>query len=348
MGSMSVPKISILIPTLNAESVLEKCLKSISEQEYPKESVEIIVADGGSIDKTREVAKKYGVTVIENPLKTGEAGKMVALRAASGKYVALIDSDNILPDKNWLSRMIEPLEKHPEVLGSEPISYTWRKEDGFIARYCALIGMNDPFVMFLGNYDRINLITGKWTEVPHTEEDFGDYIKVKLKEKVLPTIGANGTVFRTDFLKKFGANDYLFDIDILAKELQEKGNINFIKVKIGIIHTFCESDVSKFIRKQIRRAQDFMFFQTSKNIRSYDWNTMDFFGSRPWGLIKFIISCVLVFPLIIQSLIGYSKKPDPAWFFHPLACDITLFVYAWYRIFGKLYNRELDRKGWGQ
>jgi len=345
---MENPKVSILIPTLNAGRVLEKCLNSISSQSYPKEYVEIIVADGGSVDNTREIAEKYSAKIIENTLKTGEAGKMEALKAATGKYVALIDSDNILPEKDWLQKMIKPLEENPQALGSEPIEYTWRKEDGFIARYSALTGVNDPLVIFLGNYDRKNLLTGKWTEVPHEEIDHDGYLLVKLLEKTLPTIGANGTIFRTEFLRSNITGDYLFDIDILAKELEKSKKIEFIKVKIGIIHTFCESSVSKFIRKQIRRAQDFMFFQTSKNIRSYDWNTMDLFGSRPWGLIKFIISCVLVFPLIAQSLIGYSKKPDPAWFFHPLACEITLFIYAWYRIFGKLYKKELDRKGWGQ
>lgn len=41
-----VPKISILIPTLNAASVLEKCFRSIANQDYPKEKIEVIVADG--------------------------------------------------------------------------------------------------------------------------------------------------------------------------------------------------------------------------------------------------------------------------------------------------------------
>lgn len=41
------PSISILIPTLNAASVLEGCLKSIVKQNYPKEKIEIIIADGG-------------------------------------------------------------------------------------------------------------------------------------------------------------------------------------------------------------------------------------------------------------------------------------------------------------
>ena len=267
--------ISILIPTLNAASVLENCLRSISAQDYPKEKIEIIVADGGSSDNTLEIAKKYGAVVVENKLKTGEAGKAAALKACTGVFAALIDSDNILPDSSWLNRMIEPLLKESEAVGSEPWEYVWRKEDGFIDRYCALIGMNDPFVMFLGNYDRKNLLTGKWTEVEHVEEDKGDYLLVSLDKKGVPTIGANGTIFRTEFLKSRVKGDYLFDIDIVAKEIKDKGFVKFIKVKNGIIHNFCGGDVGKFARKQRRRVKDYLFHLNERKDREFSWDDMD-------------------------------------------------------------------------
>jgi glycosyltransferase involved in cell wall biosynthesis len=101
---MEWPKISILIPTLNAGKVLETCLKSIDIQDYPKGKIEIIVADGTSVDNTREIAKNYGAQIVENPLKTAEAGKIAALKSSSGEFVALIDSDNILPESNWLKK----------------------------------------------------------------------------------------------------------------------------------------------------------------------------------------------------------------------------------------------------
>ncbi|MFV9630873.1 MAG: hypothetical protein ACNYWM_07390 [Methanosarcinales archaeon] len=61
--------------------------------------------------------------------------------------------------------------------------YTYRQEDGIITRYCALMGMNDLLCFFMGNYDRMNLITGKWTEMPVDEEDMGDYLKLDLMER---------------------------------------------------------------------------------------------------------------------------------------------------------------------
>ena len=76
---MNLPSVSVLIPTLNAARTLDRCLTSIVEQDYPKELVEIIVADGGSNDGTQELAASFGAEVIENRLRTEETGKAAAL-----------------------------------------------------------------------------------------------------------------------------------------------------------------------------------------------------------------------------------------------------------------------------
>jgi len=137
------PTVSVVIPTYNSESVLKACLDSIESQDYPAGRIEVIVADGGSLDKTVDIARKYTDKIFSNPLKTGEAGKAVGIRKANGEIIALIDSDNILPQKDWLRRMVEPFGDK-EIAASEPLYFTYRKKDGFITRYCALSGVNCP------------------------------------------------------------------------------------------------------------------------------------------------------------------------------------------------------------
>jgi len=63
------------------------------------------------------------------------------VKHASGEIIALIDSDNILPERDWFARMAAPFDD-PEIAGTEPLYYTYRKEDGYITRYCAMLGMN--------------------------------------------------------------------------------------------------------------------------------------------------------------------------------------------------------------
>jgi glycosyltransferase involved in cell wall biosynthesis len=77
---MEYPFISVVIPTYNSEKTLEMCLESIANQDYPKDKIEIIIADGGSIDRTLEIARRYTDKIFNNPLKTGEAGKAVGVK----------------------------------------------------------------------------------------------------------------------------------------------------------------------------------------------------------------------------------------------------------------------------
>ena len=335
---MTLPGVSVVIPTLNSGCTLESCLKSIREQDYPPGKVEVIIADGGSSDRTMEIARKHKARVFPNRLKTGEAGKAVGLRKAGREIVAFIDSDNILPSKDWLRRMVEPF-REDDIIASEPISYTYRKEDGFITRYSALIGMNDPLCMFLGNYDRFSMLTGKWTEMPHGEQDRGGYIKVRLYPGSIPTIGANGFMIRRSALAGF-SGDYLFDIDILHGLLEKNPGIRVAKVRLGIIHIFSGS-VSTFIRKQERRIRDYSYY-TRIGARRYPWKKMSY-----KRLLRFVFYSATLLPLLWQAFRGWTKRRDSAWFFHVPACWITLWVYAWGRARSGSAT-AMSREGWWQ
>ena len=76
------PRVSFVIPTLNSEHYLAGCLDAVRAQDYPEDLVEIVIADGGSTDRTREIAEGYGARVVDNPGRTGEAGKAAGIAAA--------------------------------------------------------------------------------------------------------------------------------------------------------------------------------------------------------------------------------------------------------------------------
>jgi len=316
---MDLPKISVVMPTFNSEKTLALALDSITMQNYPTENVEIIIADGGSLDQTLKIARKYTDRIYSNPLKTGEAGKAVGVKHSKGEIIALIDSDNILPDRDWFIRMVEPFSDDT-IVGSEPLYYTYREQDTLINRYCALIGMNDPFCIFAGNYDRFCLLTGTWTGASVKEIDSGNYLKIILDEKNIPTIGANGFLIKRDLLNKCKFDQYLFDIDIIY-ELITMDFRTYAKVKVGIVHLFSK-DFTSFLRKQRRRIRDFTYYN-KQNMRKYPWKSM-----KSGGLLKFVIYTITVVPLFLQVFRGYSKKKDIAWFIHLPSCWGTLLIYG--------------------
>lgn len=340
---MNEPSISIVIPTLNSQMTIGRCLESIKNQDFPGDKIEILIADGGSTDRTLQIVKSIPLepmrlTILPNTLKTGEAGKAVGAKAARAGIVAFIDSDNILPFAGWFKKMVTPFSD-PDIIASEPLEYTHRPDDGYITRYCALMGMNDPLCLFLGNYDRYNAISGTWTRMPHTEEDHKDYIKVGLHKDRLPTIGANGFLIRRDILKRYEIGDYLFDIDIIHEVLKESDSDKVAKVKVGIVHIF-GGGLSDFIRKQRRRVRDYAYYK-QLGLRKYQWNSM---GKA--GIIKFCIYSILLIPLIVQVVVGYTHKRDRAWLFHIPACLVTFFVYSIATLRGTFGVQPLSRDTW--
>ncbi|MDD4019273.1 MAG: glycosyltransferase family 2 protein [Kiritimatiellae bacterium] len=312
--------VSFVVPTLNSAKTLEMCLHAILNQRVPRRSYEIIVADAGSSDDTLHIAKRMGVDrIVGNPLKTGEAGKTAGIKAATGDLIALVDSDNLLPDPEWLTRMTAPFND-PEIVASEPIRYTARKSDPALTRYFALLGMNDPICLFTRNYDRECAISGKWTGLKVGQTDRGDYLDVSLTEAALPTIGANGFVFRKSLLDHVTWDPYFFDIDVMHQAVRA-GFGRVAKVKTGIVHLYC-ARLSDFARKQQRRIRDFLFFAQEKQ-RTYPWDRQ-----RKAGVFLFCMSTVLVIPLSVQMIRGFLRKPDWAWLYHIPVCWITLWMYG--------------------
>lgn len=95
-------KISIIIPSLNEEKCIGLTLARLKELKGKRKDIEIILVDGGSKDRTRQIAAKYADKIIVRaPKGHGDAGNAGA-RAANGRILAFLDADTI-PGKNWLN-----------------------------------------------------------------------------------------------------------------------------------------------------------------------------------------------------------------------------------------------------
>lgn len=98
--------ISIIIPTLNEEEFLPKLLRSIKKQKF--KDYEIIVADAGSADKTREIVQRFGAQVVEGGLPA--KGRNEGAKVAKGDLFLFLDADVVLP-KKFLEKAIREFDK---------------------------------------------------------------------------------------------------------------------------------------------------------------------------------------------------------------------------------------------
>lgn len=335
----ALPGISVLIPTLNAERYLEGCLRSIREQDYPAELIEILVADAGSVDSTLELLTRYRVDrVVANPGVTGEAARAILNRLATKELILSIDADNYLVGRQWLRRIVKPLQEDPSVFAVEPLRWDYNRSDPPINRYFALAGINDPISLFMGNYGRFSYMTGKWTEMPHREEPRDGYFVAELEPGRVPTMGANGFLVRTEVVRSIDSSDFYFDIDVV-NNLVDAGYRRVGKVDIALGHYFAR-DLATFRRKTRRRIEDFLYW---RHQRKYPW-----LSSGKWPLVRFVLDTVLVAPLIYQALRGWLKVRDSAWFYHIPVCWLTLWIYS-SSVF-RWPNRHMphSRQGWQQ
>ncbi len=98
--------ISVIIPTLNEAEYLPRTLERLAK----KDDLNIIVADGGSTDGTREIARSFPVTFMECP--KGRALQMnSAARSALGTILLFLHADTLLPD-NWEKEVCKALSHH--------------------------------------------------------------------------------------------------------------------------------------------------------------------------------------------------------------------------------------------
>jgi glycosyltransferase involved in cell wall biosynthesis len=89
---------SVIIPAYNEESFLLETLAGLHQAmeavPYPGE---IIVVDNDSSDKTAEVARKYGATIVPEPFRQIAKARNSGARAANGAFLVFLDADTILP-----------------------------------------------------------------------------------------------------------------------------------------------------------------------------------------------------------------------------------------------------------
>ncbi len=100
----SLPFISIIIPTFQEEKILERCLSVFTPEVKRRYALEVIVSDGGSTDRTIDIAERYADTVVRF---TGKGKQGIALgrnsgaEAATGEILIFLNGDTIItqPDQ---------------------------------------------------------------------------------------------------------------------------------------------------------------------------------------------------------------------------------------------------------
>jgi succinoglycan biosynthesis protein ExoA len=111
-----IPFVSVIMPVRNEEACLGRLLGQLLAQDYDPERYEILVVDGVSTDRTREVVKSLAATnrnlrLLDNQRRWSSAARNIGMREARGDLIVIVDGHCELPRSDYFRIMAAAFER---------------------------------------------------------------------------------------------------------------------------------------------------------------------------------------------------------------------------------------------
>ena len=111
-----LPFISVVMPVRNEDRFIAETIGQLLQQNYPEDCYEIIVADGMSDDRTREIVRDISeqhpqIKLLDNPKRLSSAGRNVGFKNGKGDYFLVVDGHCYIPDNRLFLNIVECFEK---------------------------------------------------------------------------------------------------------------------------------------------------------------------------------------------------------------------------------------------
>lgn len=296
------------MPTLNVEALLDNVLSSIARQNYPREKIEIILADAHSKDRTREIAKKFGTIVLDDNGKNMEEGKRLALQHATGEFIVFMDADNELTHPDFLALAVGALQKNPQTLGVESYYLPSAKMSSFCAYVTHLLHISDPLAWLMSVNPKLVARDGeveRWT-LPKNSFSY--------------PLGANGFVFRRADLESVKGEH--FQDTHAALNLMRAGKREWLRLRGRGVHHYYVQTLRGFVIKRRRAIVHFLRVQEGAKT---NWMK----EKPPVPLWLAGIYCVTFAGPFYHTARGIVRDGDWRWLWHTPACLGSVIGSAW-------------------
>lgn len=116
MNNHKLPSVSVIVPCFNEQGTIHLLLEAVLNQDYPGSLVEVVIADGQSTDRTRQVISDFAavhpsltINIVENLKRIIPAGLNCAIKSANGEVIVRLDAHSV-PRFDYISRCVSGLE----------------------------------------------------------------------------------------------------------------------------------------------------------------------------------------------------------------------------------------------
>jgi len=306
--------ISFIIPTYNAERLLGRCLKSIRDQDYPQEEVEVIISDGGSSDNTVRVAQEYNCKVLYNTKRLAEYGLQQGILNSSGDFIVPFAADNELVGRGWIKKVVDVFASDQDICA------VWGRlasglDDSSLNKYFELI-QSDPLNWFLNS----NLDNYKKSCRPYK----GGYFVFKV-DPVRPLVwGANGIAYRSAVIKPVWKQEgYLGDNDAFQYMIEEGHNkVAYFDCPYVFHHHV--ATFRQWISKWRRNYK--LHFLDKLKTRNVQWVFVQGFNRR---LCLWLLYSLLPIFSGLHAVYLMFRDRNIHWLYHPAVSFLQTCIYLY-------------------
>jgi len=112
---MNPVSISVVIPTFNRPPILERCIDSLEQLDYPRGDFEVIVVNDGGNAPRDSRKRDIDLTILTQPNRGPGSARNTGVANARGEFIAFIDDDCIVP-RDWATKLLAALRKSPHAM----------------------------------------------------------------------------------------------------------------------------------------------------------------------------------------------------------------------------------------
>lgn len=324
---MSNITLSIVIPTLNNELHLVNFFHYLNGQDFPKKNIEVLVIDGGSIDKTIKIANDNGAHVINNPDILAEPGVNLGIKNSKNDVIMILAVDNYLNDNKFLSNIMAVFENE-HIFAAFP-KHESDKNDSIFTKYFNTF--TDPFNHFVYGY-AANARTFKRIYKVIESNSLFDIYNYQESE-IIPMLAlAQGFTFRAGFERNAG--DAFDDCNPIIEMIRGGKVIAYVHSASVFHHTI--KNYSHFLRKQ-------------------RWATLNAIKKKKYGISHRVLSLsnsqktkIKLWPLYSASFVlpfirgvwGAIRDKELIWLFHPVICLLSFYASSTAIMLNVLNNKK--------
>lgn len=335
---MDYPLISIAIAIFNSQKMLAKTLESIRQQTYPQNKIEILAIDGGSIDETLQIAKKYKCKIFKNPRTELVFAKHIGFMKANGEYLMFLDHDEILENHRSLKLKYSAFKKDRRIKAVMPSGYKTPSDYPPINYYINEFG--DPFSFFVYRKSANNdFIKRNWSDnYKKVYEDKNCIVISFLNTKSLPLIElwAGGCMIDLQYARS--------TFSITKKDPTLIANLFYLFNNQGTLVAVTKKDYTiHYSSKSIGIYLKKLNSRVKNSINQTPMGRAGFLGREKfnpfWFRLKkylFIPYTLLILPAMIDSIYFTVTRKKLLYLVHLPLCIYITFLMVYYLFLKKL------------